>query len=201
MEKFKQNWTNKSQNSEIEYCPVLPKPPLVDWDSCVCVCVHVSVQVVCRGSGEREEHLLLCGEMDVRARHHHIHIPSERETLLFLQETPLSFIPQPCVTLPQWRLMADGSDFVCPAWNGLLSPLFNKVRAPLEELRNFCPSSAPSPQHYLPSLINSEGWHCLSRLVFALNFIEMGHWKLITSCLDSDFDFCSAASKINSSWR
>lgn len=101
----------------------------------------------------------------------------------------------------QWRLMADGSDSVCPAGNGLLSPLLNKGRASLEELRNFCPSSAPSPQHCSPSLINSEGWHCLSRLVFALNFIEMGHWKLITSCLDSDFDFCSAASKINSSWR
>lgn len=118
-----------------------------------------------------------------------------------LQETSLSFIPHPSVTLHQWRLMADGSDIVCPAWKSLLSPIFNKGRAPLEELRSFCPSAAPSPQHYSPSLINSEGWHCLSWLVFALNFIEMGHWKLITSCLDSDFDFCSAASKINSSWR
>ena len=165
---------------EVECCLLLPKSPSADWYRCVCLCVSVCVFL------EQQCSLsFFVDQMQRTESSNHIttrwKLFSQNSSLLHLQSRR-----DPSAGAaggPQVR----GRHFLIRA-GGLLESLGAQV-----------PPQCAFPEHSSPLLINSEGWHCLSWLVFALNFIEMGHWKLITSCLDSDFDFCSAASKINSS--
>lgn len=95
-EKFKQTWTKKSQISKIECCPIFPKSPAAELHRCV---------GGRRYAGDPEEqgappYLRVNGGTEEQTHH------PEMETLLS-QETSLSFIPPPAVTLQQWRLAAE----------------------------------------------------------------------------------------------